>query len=64
MGKPCDKYPDLPCAVTGYCLGPIDYEGRSYAKGERVRLKLSGMVECPYLEQVRERWKREHGGAG
>ena len=53
--KPCDDYPDLPCAQSEYCLGPVDYEFRSYRKGERLSLKRSAMMECPWEAQAQER---------
>lgn len=56
--KPCDN-PEyarhLPCCEGGYpwCLGPVQWERRSYKKGEREALALASMESCPWTRDVR-----------
>lgn len=64
MSKPCDNYADdLPCCEPGYthCLGPQQWEHRSYKPKEREKLTLAKMDHCPWIKQVREWWIRHKG---
>lgn len=63
--KPCDN-PEyarhLPCCEGGYpwCLGPVQWERRSYKKGEREALALASMESCPWTRDVRG-WLEKKG---
>lgn len=60
---PCAKVDGLPCiGPTGLCMGPIQWEFRSYKEGERAKMDRSKMKVCPYVEQARAWWKRNMRG--
>lgn len=57
--KPCDKYGDeLPCRSGDQCEGVVWWEHRPFRDKERQKYKLHAMRVCPWIEQVREFWKK------
>jgi len=62
MTKPCDtEYAaQLPCCndADWQCYGPIYFEHRPFRDKERKELQRNQMAECPWIEQVREWWRK------
>jgi hypothetical protein len=57
--KPCEKYAeDLPCCTGDQCEGVVNWELRAFKTDERQRYKLHAMRSCPWIEKVRDWWRK------